>query len=594
VTRVPKRMSKTPKIDAGAKYQPIRKKLTGIVGFDQVTGGGLPEGRCTTVMGGPGTGKSLFALQNLLHRHRTFGEAGLFVSFEEPVERVRANIAALNWSFAAIPEDEVMLIDALLPADAVQTGAFDLCGLLAGLSARKTRTGACNVVFDGLDALISNLNDEYLERRELTRIDEWIRSEGMSAIMTVKFYSRSEQEQKRADVIQYLTDCVVCLDGTLFGAKLSRTLRVVKYRGSGFAGNVVPMAIGQAGVEVIPAQMARSGYPVFTQRISSGIGRLDAILGGGYIRGSSILLSGAPGTSKSSLAACLVAAGCAAGQKAIFVSFDESSFQTVVNMKSIGIDLDPHVASGRLAMMSLQPSALSPEESFLQIWNLVRDHEPDILVVDPLSVFADTTHPFAAEISTDLIDLAKSKGITFLSTSLLDTAAGEIENSASQVSAIADTWLHVSYVVQNGERNRAVTIIKSRGTAHSNQVRELVLSGHGIDLVDVYVGDGRVLLGSARLDKQQQELKDERVQTVKHKRRKFEIERSIAELRERRRQTSEELTSKQQEAELEDALEQSRIEAAQASAAMRAQLRRQTDDQIRPPQRQRVRSKVRK
>ena len=565
------------------KYQPVQKRKTGIAGFDQITNGGLPEGRLTAVIGGPGMGKSLFALQFLLNRFRTAGEAGLFVTFEEPVDRVRSNLAGLDWAFDSVPEDQLAIIDARLPTDSVQAGGFDLSGLLAGLTARKMQTGACNVVFDGIDLLISSLNDENLERRELARIDDWIRAEGMTAILTVKSYSMSERDQKRADLIQYLTDCAIHLEGKLFNANFSRTLRVIKYRGSGFAPDAVPMAIGQSGVEVVPNQVSRDNYPVFSERISSGVPRLDAILDGGFIRGSSILLSGAPGTAKTSLSASLIAANCATGRKAVFVSFDESDVQIVANVKSIAIDLGRHVASGRLAMMSLRSNGNSPEECFLKICDLVRTHRPDILVVDPLSAFSETAYPFAAVIAESLIDLAKSKGITFLGTSILGQAGAEIETSAIHVSTIADTWIHLSYMVQNGERNRALTIVKSRGTGHSNQVRELALTGKGIDLVDVYVGDGKVLLGSARLEKQQLEARDQSLEEVTRGRRRFELDRGIAELQGRAQAIVQELASKRREAELEESAEKLRSVVRRSAITQRGLIRRLADDsRVRP------------
>ncbi len=423
-------------------------------------------------------------------------------------------------------------------------------------------------------------------------IDEWIRAEDISAIMTVKAYGTSERDQRRSDLIQYMTDCVVRLNAELFDAKLTRTLRVVKYRGSGFAGNTVPMAIGKSGVEVIPCQTTRLGYPISSQRLSSGIDRLDAVLGGGFIRGTAILVTGAPGTSKTSLAASLAAAGCADGRKALFVSFDESDAQIIANMTSIAIDLGRHLASGRLAMMSLQSNGDSPEECFLKIWAAVKRHAPDILIIDPLSAFADTSYPFAAAISENLIDLAKSKGITFLSTSLLGQANGEIETSASHVSTIADTWIHLSYVVQNGERNRALTIVKSRGTEHSNQVRELSLSSSGLDLLDVYMGDGGVLLGSARLDKQQKDLRDEKLNEIEYRRRKSAFDRDMAELMQHERTAREEMAAKRLEAELEDSMEQARIVARQNAVGLREVFRRKSDDELRVPQPRKTRTRL--
>ena len=585
-----RRVLKPPKAGAGVRAHKIRKKPTGIAGFDQITDGGLPEGRLTAVIGAPGTGKSLFAMQNLLNRWRTASEPGLYITFEESVDHVRSNLSGLDWSFDTVPEDQLMLIDARLPVDTVRGGAFDLSGLLAGLTARKAETGACNVVFDGIDLLVSSLDDEFLERRELARIDEWVRAEGVSAVITVKAHDKSGRDQTRIDLIQYMTDCVVILEGKLFDSNLSRTLRVVKYRGTGFAGNAVPMAIGKSGIQVIPSELSRGSYPTYSERLSSGVSRLDAILGGGFIRGSSILVSGSPGTAKTSLAASLVVAGCTAGRKAAFVSFDESDVQIIANMKSTGVDLGAHVASGRLVMSSLRSNGNSPEECFLEVWDLVRRHEPDILVVDPLSAFSETAYPFADAISENLIDLAKSKGITFLGTSLLGLASGEVEIPASRVSTIADTWIHVSYVVQNGERNRALTIIKSRGTGHSNQVRELALTDEGLDLVDVYVGEGGVLLGSARVQKEQEEMRAESLEKITSRRRKFQLDRCLAELDARTQAMIEELASRRQEAELEESAEKVRIEFRRSAITERGMTRGQAKDIRVQPKRQRKRT----
>jgi circadian clock protein KaiC len=538
----------------------------------------LPAGRCTAVVGGPGAGKSIFALQNLLNRLRLDGEPGLFVSFEEPIDRVRRNLAAFDWSFDSVEADKLTLIDARLPVDTVLTGGFDLTGLLAGLSTRKAETGASNVVFDGIDILIGTLNDAQLERRELRRIDDWIQAEGLSAILTVKSYGLSERDQTRSDLIQYMTDCIVIVDATLIETCLSRTLRAVKFRGSGFAANPMPMVIGGSGIELIPAAITRDGYPTFSDRVSTGVERLDAILDGGFLRGSSILVTGAPGTAKTSLAASHVAAVCAAGKKALFVSFDESNARIVANMQSIGVDLASHLASGRLAMASLRSASQSPEECFLAIWSLVRAHKPDTLVVDPMSAFALSPYPFAEAIAEHLIDLAKSAGITFFGTSLLDQVKGELETSASHVSTIADTWLHLSYVIQNGERNRCLTIVKSRGTAHSNQVRELHLGKDGIDLIDVFAGEGSVLLGSARMEKLSNEKRSERLAEIDFRRRTLVFQREIAQLKARTKEASEELAAKITEVELEESAERVRLESKQIAIAERMRMRRQGDD----------------
>lgn len=563
--------------------EPVRKRQSGVAGFDEISNGGLPEGRLSAVIGGPGAGKSLFALQHLLSRANTADEPGLFVTFEESIDRVRSNIAGLDWNLDPIARDQLILIDARIPVDAVRAGTFDFAGLLAILSGRKAEVGAFNIVFDGIDLLLSHLNDDYLERQELVRLDDWIRAEGGNGIITVKSFGPSEREQRRIDLIQFITDTVVLLESNLYDTSFARTLRIVKYRGSGFNANAVPMVIGSSGIEVIPSQISRESYPVFTERLSSGVRRLDAILDGGYIRGSSILVTGAPGTAKTSLACSLTASACAAGRKALYVSFDESDVQIMDNMKSIGMDLGRYVKSDCLVMASLWSKGSSPEECFLRIGHLIAVHEPSILVVDPLSAFVDTPYPFAATMGESLVNLAKSRGITFLSTSLLGAAAGETEASISHISTIADTWIHVSYVVQKGERNRSLTIIKSRGTGHSNQVRELVVSGQGIDLADVYVGEGGVLLGSARAEKLEDEAREERLAEIEHRQRQFELEKSMAGLEAQMLAMNQELEAKRREAELEDAAETVRIESRKSAIARRLVMRRQVDDRPSPP-----------
>jgi circadian clock protein KaiC len=556
----------------------LRKKSSGIPGFDEITNGGLPEGRLAAILGGPGTGKSLFALQTLLHRASAADEPGLFVTFEESTDRVRTNIAGLDWELAPLAQNKLVLIDARIPPDAVQAGTFDFSGLLAVLAARKAEIGAVNVVFDGIDLLMSFLNDEFLERQELVRLDEWIRAEGVSGLITVKSFGASERDQRRVDLIQYITDSVILLESNLYDSALARTLRVVKYRGSGFIANAVPMVIGPSGLAAVPSRLSRESYPTFSERLSSGIPRLDAILDGGYIKGSSILVTGAPGTAKTSLAGCLTASACGVGHKTLFVSFDESDAQIVANMKSIGIDLERHVVSNRLVMTSLRSKGHSPEDFFIKLWDLISLNTPEVLIVDPMSAFVGTPYPFAIAIGEALIELAKSRGITFMSTSLLGGVGGETETSVSHVSTIADTWIHVSYVVQKGERNRSLTIIKSRGTGHSNQVRELLLSSRGLDLADVYSGEGGILLGSARAEKLEEEARDERLLEFDHRKRQFELEKNIAALKAQLQTVNQELEAKLREAELDDAAEAIRIEARKRTIAQRMLLRRKDDD----------------
>jgi circadian clock protein KaiC len=560
----------------------LTKVITGIEGFDEISGGGLPCGRLTAIIGAAGAGKTVFALQTLVNRLANLDEPCIFVTFEEPVDRIRSNVASFDWRAAALDEDRFFFIDARIPEDAVVTGAFDLEGLLAGLTALKEEIGARNIVFDGIDMLLSSLQDERLERQELLRLDSWIRRSDISAIVTVKTFGAGDRDQIRADFLQYMTDCLIILSETVTATGSSRAIRIAKYRGSGFAANPFPVVIGSSGMDVIAFKGARIAYPMFSDRVSSGVGRLDALLNGGYLRGSSTLISGSPGTSKSSLGASFVDAACTRGDRALLISFDESVAQIVANMTSIGIDLSPHVDAGLLTIASFLSGGRSPEEHFIEIRNLMKAQKPDCLVIDPISALPKADYPFSAMICENLLDTAKSLGITVLCTSLLDQAVGNVELSESQISTIADTWIHVSYVARDGERNRALTIIKSRGTGHSNQVRELVLDASGIDLVDVYVAEGEVLMGSARAQKEAEAERVHVLADIAAERQRLDLERELAEAHARVQAATLELSWKQREADLVNVAEKSRIEVGRVSAIERLDLRRSGDDSLIP------------
>ncbi len=560
------------------RSQAIPKVITGIEGFDEISRGGLPRGRLTAIIGAPGAGKTVFALQTLANRLAHLGEPCIFVTFEEPVGRIRANVTSFDWPAEALDEDRFYFIDARVPEDAVVAGAFDLLGLLAGLTALKDEIGARNIVFDGIDMLLSSLRDERLERQELLRLDAWIQRSDVSAIVTVKSFGTGDRDQARADFLQYMTDCSVILVETVTATGSSRTIRIAKYRGSGFAANPVPVVIGESGIDVIAFKAARIGYPTFEDRLSTGVGRLDALLNGGYIRGSSTLISGSPGTSKTSLGVSFATTACARGERALLVSFDESVSQIVANMRSIGIDLAPHLKSGLLTIASLLSAGRSPEEHLTNIRNLMKVERPDCLVVDPISALMKADYPFSGMICENLLDMAKSQGTTVVCTSLLDHVSGNAELSASEVSTIADTWLHVSYVARDGERNRALTIIKSRGTGHSNQVRELVLNSSGIDLVDVYVVEGEVLMGSARSQKEAEAERLHAAEEIAAERQALNLERELSQARAEVEAATLELGWKQREVELAKTAQKSRLEGGRVAARQRLNLRRVGDD----------------
>lgn len=556
----------------------IAKVITGIEGFDEISGGGLPVGRLTAIIGSAGAGKTVFALQTLFSRLAHLGEPGIFVTFEESVDRIRVNARSFDWNAQTLEDVGLHFVDARIPEEAVVAGAFDLQGLLAVLTALKTETGARTIVFDGIDMLLSSLQDERLERQELLRLDAWIRKSDVSALMTVKSFGAGERDQSRADFVQYMTDCLVILAGLVTSTAASRTIRIAKYRGSGFAANPVPVVMTSSGLEVLASKSARVGYPTFDERLSTGIIRLDALLNGGYLRGRSTLISGSPGTSKTTLGITFAAAACERGERALFISFDESAEQITANMLSVNIELAGYVASGHLTFAAFLSTGRSPEEHFNTIRNLVRDAQPDCLVLDPISALLKADYPFSNMICENLLDMAKAQGITLVCTSLLEHTTGNTELSASQISTLADNWLHVSYVARDGERNRALTIIKSRGTGHSSQVRELILGSSGIDLVDVYVVEGEVLMGSARAQKEAEAERLQVVEEIATERQNLHLERELSECRARVHAATLELEWKEREAALAIAAEKKRLEAGRVSAMERLDLRRAGDD----------------
>jgi circadian clock protein KaiC len=484
-------------------YPVVTKVLTGIQGFDEITDGGLPQGRTTLVMGGPGCGKTVFALQSLVTGANKRMEAGIFVAFEESTRQIVANAATFGWDLPALAKKKLFFLDAQLSPDVVKAGEFDLVGMLNVLQAKAAELQAKWIVFDGIDVLLSLLDDAVAERREIYRIRDWLHYNGLTGIITQKV-GGVEQDQ-RYNFLQFMVDCVVVLrhqvvDGTAF-----RNLRVMKYRGSGFASDEFPITLTPAGMELTNRGPTEFEYHVTNERISSGLPRLDIMLHGGYYRGSNVLISGAPGTAKSTLAGLFAAAACERGERTLYVSFDEGGAQIARNLQSVGIQLGPYLESGVLKMYSTRTRGPNIEEQFGILRAKVRQINPRCLVIDPMSALsAKVEHLASADASKHFLDFLKGEGITVVNTSLEGGFTTD-EATATGISTIADTWIHVSYIVQDGERNRALTIVKSRGTGHSNQVRELTLSDEGVSLTDVFVAQGKVLMGVARWEWEQEE-----------------------------------------------------------------------------------------
>lgn len=480
---------------------PIAKMPTGIQGLDEITSGGLPRGRSSLIVGGPGSGKTIFALQSLVHGVQEHREAGVFIAFEESPAQIIANAASFGWDLPKLNGRKLVFLDAQLSPDIVQAGEFDLTGTLELVGATAKSIGATRIVFDGIDVLLGLLNDPVAERREIYRIRDWLRSSGLTAIITQKL----DDGDTRYQYLQFMVDCVIILKHHVLNGSAFRSLRVVKYRGSGFSSDEFPITLTSRAMQLTNRGPSELVYKVTNERVSTGLPRLDHMLTGGYHRGSNVLISGAPGTAKSTLCCLFAAAACERGERTLYVSFDEGAAQIVRNVRSVGIDLAPHLKSGLLSMYSTRTRGPNIEDQFGELRERVRAHRARCLVIDPLSALSSKmAHVASADAAQQFIDFLKGEGVTVVNTSLMDGVAVD-EATATGISTIADTWIHVSYLVQDGERNRALTIVKSRGTGHSNQVRELKLTDAGVDLADVFVAQGKVLMGVARWEWEQEE-----------------------------------------------------------------------------------------
>lgn len=481
----------------------ITKLLTGIDGFDQITGGGLPRGRTTLLLGGAGSRKTVFALRILVEGAHQDREAGIFVAFEEPARQIVANAATFGWDLPLLTKRKLFFLDAHLSPDIIKAGELDLVGMLAVLEAKAREIHATRIVFDGIDVLLSLLDDPVAERREIYRIRDWLLRTGLTGLITQKVHG-AEGDQ-RFSFLQFMVDRVVLLQQQVVDGAAFRTLRVVKYRGSGFAGDEFPIQLSTEGLQLTNRGPAELKYRVTSARVSTGLPRLDHMLQGGYYRGSNILISGAPGTARSTLAGLFAAAACARGERTLHVSFDEGADQIVRNLRSVRIHLAPHVKSGLLTMYSTRTRGPNIEGQLGHLLAIVRKYAPRCLVIDPLSALAmKLTHVASVDAARQFLDSLKVLGITVVNTFLME-GPGTEEGTSTGISSSADTWIHVSYVVQDGERNRALTIVKSRGTGHSNQVRELTLADNGVSLTDDYIAQGEALMGVARWQREQEE-----------------------------------------------------------------------------------------
>jgi circadian clock protein KaiC len=482
----------------------ISKAKTGITGLDEVTFGGLPAGRPTLVCGTAGCGKTLLGMEFLVRGATLFDEPGVFVAFEESAKELAENVRSLGFDLDKLQRQKKILIDYIHVerSEITETGEYDLDGLFIRLADAVETIGAKRIVLDTLETLFSSLPNEAILRAELRRLFRWLKDRGLTAVITAE---RGDGTLTRNGLEEYVSDCVILLDHRVIDQVATRRLRVVKYRGTVHGTNEYPFLIDEKGLEVLPITSISLDHQVSTQRLSSGIPDLDTMLGGGLYRGSAMLVSGTAGTGKSSISAQFTRAACDRKERVLYFAFEESPAQIVRNMRSIGIDLQPAMDTGLLRCVAARPTLYGLESHLAVIHKHIREFKPSLLVIDPITNF--TAVGSVGEIKSmlmRLVDFLKTIQLTAVFTSL--TAGGDSQEATTvAVSSVIDTWIVMRDIELNGERNRGMYVIKSRGMAHSNQIREFVLSPRGIQLIEPYLGLEGVLTGSARIAQEAKE-----------------------------------------------------------------------------------------
>jgi circadian clock protein KaiC len=514
----------------------LPKAATGILGFDDVTLGGLPAQRPTLVCGGPGCGKTLFAMTVLVNGATMFDEPGVFMSFEEASEDLALNVQSLGYDLQSLMDAKKIVMDYVRveKSEIEQSGDYDLDGLFIRLDHAIKSIGAKRVVLDTLEVLFAGLGNTDILRAELRRLFAWLKEQGVTAIITAE---RGEGSLTRYGLEEYISDCVILLDNRVEHQITTRRIRIVKYRGSAHGTNEYPFLIDDQGISVLPITSAGLAHSTNNDAVSTGIPGLDGMLGvGGFYRGSSVLISGTAGTGKTSIASSFVDAACRRGEKCLYFAFEESPAQIVRNMRSIGIDLEPWVDAGLLKFEAARPSLFGLEMHLARMHREIERFKPDAVVLDPISSLRGEQGEVHSALLR-VIDLLKSNGTTAILTNLV---SGQQVTDATDIgmSSLMDTWLSLVHVESNGERNRGLYVLKSRGMSHSNQIREYVLGTRGIHLINAYVGAGGVLTGSSRLAQEAADAVEEtrREQENTRRRRDIErrretIERQIADLR---------------------------------------------------------------
>ena len=516
----------------------LEKSLTGIKGLDEVTKGGLPKGRPTLVCGGAGSGKTLLAAEFLVRGALQFGEPGVFMSFEETSDELTKNVVSLGFKLYDLVAQKKISLDYIQidRSEIEETGEYDLEGLFIRLEHAIASVGAKRVVLDTIETLFSGIPNPAVVRAELKRLFQWLKNKGMTTIITGE---QGEKTFTRHGLEEYVSDCVIFLDHRISEQVSTRRIRVVKYRGSAHDTNEFPFLIDEKGITVMPITSLGMRHKVTNKRVSTGIPRLDAMLGGkGYYRGSSVLISGSAGTGKTSFVAHFADAVCRRGERCLYFAFEESESQVMRNMLSIGIDLEQWVKKGLLKYHADRPTIYGLETHLSVMQKMINEFKPAAVIVDPVSnLNAVANNSNIKLMLSRLLDQLKLDRVTTVLT-MLTQGSPTTESTDIDISSLADTWIRLRDTEFGGERNRGMYILKSRGMAHSNQVREFVLTDKGVNLLDVYVGPSGVLTGSARLSREAQEKakdlvrqQDAQIKQLNLERKRKAMEAQIADIR---------------------------------------------------------------
>jgi circadian clock protein KaiC len=464
------------------KLTPLPKAPTGIPGMDEITGGGLPQGRPTLIAGGPGCGKTLFAMEFLVNGATHYDEPGVFIAFEENAEELAQNVASLGFNLKDLIRKKKLIIDYVRVerGEIEETGDYDLEGLFIRLGHAIDSIGAKRVVLDTIEVLFSALTNQGILRAELQRLFRWLKDKGVSTVITAE---RGEGTMTRFGLEEYVADCVIQLDHRVTEQVSTRRLRIVKYRGSLHGTNEYPFLIGRNGISVLPITSLSLEHEASRERVSTGIMELDEMLGDkGFYRGSSILISGSAGSGKTSLSSSIVDAACRRGERCLYLAFEESPSQILRNMSSIGIDLAPHVKKGLLRFHATRPSVYGLEMHLVTIHDMVREFQPAMVVMDPITDFAVVGSDVEIRSAvTRIVDFLKLNQITGIFTSIL-AEEESADRSIVGISSMIDTWISLRNIENNGERHRGLFILKARGMSHSSQIRSLHLTDDGIKI----------------------------------------------------------------------------------------------------------------